>query len=625
MLRAPEASAERPYLHVGHGVSCARKTWGLVAILREPLRAPIKGLGAPVALDTIEAKVGERVVVLLHDADSLQWVVAATYPSPGPRADQGEATGEQWAAFNEAVDATLQRLHQRQPIAAVIRPIDEEYGTAVSDWHAWSMGEAPRYMRFLYAAGRKARWYVEHACDLWRAWLGEQPLADQQRVIDALAPEARKVLRALGGVPQAQEPVKPPPEPTLDEMKAAWAAIPPEADVVAAFAAAFAHRGLAEPWDLFGLQHALLDPAQRTPAHAPLLREVLRRALASPGCRWPDTHWRPHLVDELVRAGQLDEARAEVAPVVLGANSYNDNNWETMVGLCDALGRRDDGDALHRMAERYVTGYSLARKVAKLGDARQRAAASRVVRELAAPALAPAALDALDDDALSHAAFLFESLCKQALADQALAAEGARLRAASVERHRRRQADAEARFARGDTVDVPQLLLLVQARQGAAALEVAEVERLARAAAAHPGLIVQVAALAHAAHGTNIDAALAVYGALLAAPIPPDGYARTSWLYAANNALIVSHAARRFADSARMADQVVQYAPENPHITHAAACSYAAVGRHDDALAQVARAVELGYPHLDRVKVDPHLGPLLARADFQALLGKPRR
>ncbi|MBK9031052.1 MAG: hypothetical protein IPL61_06910 [Myxococcales bacterium] len=88
MLRAPEASAERPYLHVGHGVSCARKTWGLVAILREPLRAPIKGLGAPVALDTIEAKVGERVVVLLHDADSLQWVVAATYPSPGPRADQ---------------------------------------------------------------------------------------------------------------------------------------------------------------------------------------------------------------------------------------------------------------------------------------------------------------------------------------------------------------------------------------------------------------------------------------------------------------------------------------------------------------------------------------------------------
>ncbi|MEZ4398961.1 MAG: hypothetical protein R3B06_03030 [Kofleriaceae bacterium] len=170
-----------------------------------------------------------------------------------------------------------------------------------------------------------------------------------------------------------------------------------------------------------------------------------------------------------------------------------------------------------------------------------------------------------------------------------------------------------------------QLLLLVQARQGAAALDVAEVERLARAAAAHPGLIAQVAALAHAAHGTNSDAALAVYGALLAAPIPPDGYARTSWLYAANNALIVSHAARRFADSARMADQVVQYAPENLHITHAAACSYAAVGRHDDALAQVARAVELGYPHLDRMKVDPDLGPLLARADFQARLGKPRR
>ncbi|MBK9031051.1 MAG: hypothetical protein IPL61_06905 [Myxococcales bacterium] len=258
---------------------------------------------------------------------------------------------------------------------------------------------------------------------------------------------------------------------------------PPEADVVAAFAAAFAHRGLAEPWDLFRAAARCSTQPSARPRTPLLLREVLRRALASPGCRWPDTHWRPHLVDELVRAGQLDEARAEVARVVLGATSYNDNNWETMVGLCDALGRRDDGDAVHRMAERYVTGYSLARKVAKLGDARQRAAASRVVRELAAPALAPAALDALDDDALSA-----PRSCSRACASRPSPMRPWRPRARGSGLPRSSAtADARptprARFARGDTVDVPQLLLLVQARQGAAALDVAEVEGLARPAA----------------------------------------------------------------------------------------------------------------------------------------------
>lgn len=621
---APVSSADHPYLHVGHGVSAARKTWGLLVVLRDPLPAPLTKLAVPPALDTIEAKVGERTVVLMHDSDSLQWVVAATYGKPGPRANKGEATGDQWQAFNDDVDATLARLHARHPIAAVIRPIDDEYGTGVSAWHAWSMRELPRYLAFLFATGDATRWYVEHACDLWRGWLHEQPLADQEKVLAALPADALPVLKALGGVPSAEEPEKVAPQPTLEEMEAAWAAIPEAADVFTAFEAAFAHPDRSEAWDLFRFQHALLDDAHRTAARAPLRIDLLRRALASPSCRWPDTHWRPHLVDELVRAGRLDEARAEIGRVVLGANSYTDANWESIVGLCDALERPTDGDAVHRMADRYVTGYHLDRRVPKLAPAAQREQASRVLLELSAEVRE--ALDDLDDDALSNAAFRFEDLCKERLGDAALVAEGARLRAAFNDRRERRLADGRAKLERGEPVPEATLqVLLREAQQGAGTLDVAAAERLARAAVGFPKLAADIAAVAYYAKDQNMDAAIATSLVLFEAPPPPEGRARTAWLQSANNTLIFTHSAKRYEESARLADQVVGYARENPYITHAAACSYAAVGRYDDAFDQVKQAIALGYDHVDRVAVDTDLGPLLARADFQALFAGRKR
>ncbi len=616
-LHSPAPTGAYPYLHVGHGVSAARKSWGLVAILREPLEAPLGRLCVAPPLDTIEEVVGDPAIVMLHDSDSLQWVVAATYPEPGPRADRGEATAAQWQAFNDDVDQTLARLHARQPIAAVIRPVDDEYGTDLSAWHTWSMHALPRYLPFLDASGHAARWYVEHACVLWRGWLADQSLSDQTRVLAKLSAGARRVLDALGGVPKPEEAAPPPVAPTLDEMKAAWAAIPPEDDVFVAFAAAFADRATA--YDLFALQHALL--AQPVAEHARLV-ELLCRALASPSCKWPDTHWRPHLVAARVRAGELDAARAEAARVVLGANSYNSTSWETLVGLCDALGHGEDGDAIHRMADHYVTGYGLARRPPKLDAKQQRARASRVLLELSAPARA--ALDTLDDEALSHAAFLFEQLCEAKLGDAALAAEAARMRAAYDERIARRLADGDERLARGEPLDEPVLLdLLKHAQRTAATISAADAARLTRAACSHPRLIDSVARLAYYAKDKNPDAALAAHVALLETAPPADGQARTAWLQSANNALILSHAAKRFADSARLADQVVQHARENPYITHAAACSYVAVGRLDDAFAQAKLAVELGYDHLDRMKVDPDLGPLLERDDWEALFQNP--
>jgi len=133
--------------------------------------------------------------------------------------------------------------------------------------------------------------------------------------------------------------------------------------------------------------------------------------------------------------------------------------------------------------------------------------------------------------------------------------------------------------------------------------------------------VTQLTALAYYAKDKNPQAALAVYRVVLGAAPPETDVksARTSWLQSANNALVISHAQKLFDESAQLADQVVQYARENPYITHSAACSYAAVKRYDDAFAQVKLAVDLGYHHLDKVRVDKDLGPLLQRGDFKAL------
>jgi len=144
-----------------------------------------------------------------------------------------------------------------------------------------------------------------------------------------------------------------------------------------------------------------------------------------------------------------------------------------------------------------------------------------------------------------------------------------------------------------------------------------------RAACAHDELFGWIEQLAYASIGR--PRGLALYQLLLSRTPPASGPARTSWLQSANNALIITHREKMYAESARIADILVAYATENPFITHAAACSFAAVGRDDDALLQVRRAVELGYPHLDKLRTDTDLGPLLSRPDFQALFAKPAR
>lgn len=115
------------------------------------------------------------------------------------------------------------------------------------------------------------------------------------------------------------------------------------------------------------------------------------------------------------------------------------------------------------------------------------------------------------------------------------------------------------------------------------------------------------------------DAALALYDRVLALPIPADGSERTNYLHAMNNACVQAHAARAYEMAVRIADRAQPFAHENPHIYHAAACAYAAVGDYGKAFEQVKLAFEHDYVHLGKVEVDTDLGPLLEWPEFKAL------
>jgi hypothetical protein len=611
-------AARYPFVHVGAGISAARKDWWLTVVFAQPIAAATKPLieSAPPALDS--QLVRERVAIVGHNSDSLQWVVAAGYPGKGPRAADGEATTRQWKAFNADVDAYLERLHRAAPITAVIRTVDDEYSTELLPWHAWSCERlAPLLPELASVLTRDDVAALEHACDLWRAWLADLAVKRQGEVLGALDAAVRAVLADNGGVPEPVGPRRPAKKPTLDEQRAAWRAIPSDAiDVWARFGAAFPPID-DEPWELDNFRNALLAKRDRE-----AVIEVTRRAVRDPACEWPDTHWRPDLVDALVQLRRRDDAKPDLARVAAAATSYGDSNWHTMIGWLDAAGRRDDADAIFHVARRYVSSFGgQKRRVGrKPRDNKERAAAALL--DLTAPYFA--ALDGIDDEAVNHTALFFEKLVKEGHASAALSPLAKQARDELVARTQRRRARGTADLQRGGRTDRDSLAVLLEdAQSGFKKIALVDVERLARAAAAHPTLIPGLEALAYAAHGKRPEVSLAVLRVVMAMPEPAakleGGGPRGAWLRSLNSALAVLHRQKLYDEGAAAADTAVRYARDNPYITHNAACCYVAVGRLDDALAQVKLAVELHYPGLDKLQADPDLNALRQRPDFKAL------
>jgi hypothetical protein len=145
-------------------------------------------------------------------------------------------------------------------------------------------------------------------------------------------------------------------------------------------------------------------------------------------------------------------------------------------------------------------------------------------------------------------------------------------------------------------------------------------DRLGEALAAVPATPEALDALYQLAYKQGHTAAgLAVYRRILEMPMPAEGDERTNYLQCLNNACIIAHAIGDYPTAVEIADLAQPVAAENPYIYHSAACAYAAVADYDRAFAQVELAVRAGYEHLDKVRTDTDLGPLLDWPRFQAL------
>lgn len=424
-----KAAPAYPFLHLGHGLSAARKDWSIAVVLREPLdgasHASVTKLARPKPLDFLAAEVGSQTLCIGHCSDSLQWVVAASYPNPGARADKGEATDKQWKAFNEDLDAYLTRLHTKASIAAVIRTVDDEYSTVLSPWHEWTCRELSKSLGFVAQAlkSKSLLPFWEHGCELWRRWLAKQPLTEQQQVIAALEAPARAALERSGGVPKPIAPPKPVDSPpTLDEQKRVWFDLATNTDPFVGFEAAFAHLSLnrGAKWTLAAFRYTLQGNDDA------LLVDLSRRALASPNCKYPNTDWRPALVEALLRLQRFDEARGDVARMVLAAQSYHPDTWSVLVKYLDATRSAEDGDVIFHLAKRYVTAFS-EKPRAKRAQPDQKERATALLLELAAPF--SERVEATDQQLLKDAALLFKDLVRETVATEALLSGLKKLRA----------------------------------------------------------------------------------------------------------------------------------------------------------------------------------------------------
>lgn len=136
-----------------------------------------------------------------------------------------------------------------------------------------------------------------------------------------------------------------------------------------------------------------------------------------------------------------------------------------------------------------------------------------------------------------------------------------------------------------------------------------------------PDDVALVPHLYNASFSVERPQALAILRKVLALPEPPPdaGEPRTALVMAWNNACIHAHALGDYALAAELADGGQRFGPENPYIYHSAACAYAALHMTDRALDQVARAIEYGYEHTEKMETDADLSSLQADPRFPAL------
>jgi hypothetical protein len=203
----------------------ARKNMTALLVFNEPIaeRERERILDGIPALMAEEMNWGERSLICGHCSDTLAEGVAGTYPGRGPRAAEGDATPRQWHKFNAEFDAWLREVHDRQSITIVVRDVDAEYDTDLSDWHAESLVRLPDLLPELEPIlTDSSEWALDVALRLWRENLATQSLPAQSAIIERLRPVVREVFERHGGMPAPVTPLAPQGLPTEEELLAFW-------------------------------------------------------------------------------------------------------------------------------------------------------------------------------------------------------------------------------------------------------------------------------------------------------------------------------------------------------------------------------------------------------------------
>jgi hypothetical protein len=456
-----------PFPYVGSGIAAARKAMECSVCFRAPVpkaeRAELeRGVPAPLAGFF---RWSPNALTFGNDDDSLQRVVRAHYahvPSIAPRTapdsdDDGSDAGgggdddlddddddldddepdpdlpseAQWAALSAELDAWLLGVHARHPVAAVVRPIDEEYSTATDAWHEWSCERIPtEVLPALEEQGKPYAAVAAYVADLWRTW-AEGQSRDRQRELVAALPDAAR--EALARHDALFEPPPPPPprapRPAADESEQIWRAAAAAGGPLRledAYTAALLERGLDAEYSLTNHLHALEEAGR----HADII-DLARAALAS-GTEFP-AHWLRPAVDALVALGRDDEAGALMPALVGHLESYSPDMLVTAMRYHRATGEPTVEAMLYHAGVRWFTtfGYHVTHAEAEAYGAAPDDLPDQFAAWLARW-VAATQWSAATQPRLGHWLVWFEAIGKRCFPDQIAAFEAERDRRAAA-------------------------------------------------------------------------------------------------------------------------------------------------------------------------------------------------
>lgn len=114
-------------------------------------------------------------------------------------------------------------------------------------------------------------------------------------------------------------------------------------------------------------------------------------------------------------------------------------------------------------------------------------------------------------------------------------------------------------------------------------------------------------------------AMMGAVSAAVAGPVSADEAARRARAVQLNRRMGQLIAEGRYAEALPLAESLAEMFPEHPTVRRNLAAVLARLERYDDAVAELRKAIDLGYTNLHSIRANPGFAPLKSREDFRAL------